>query len=187
MNGYYIDLDIFGPLSRRQEVVSAFIGYRGSNISYIRKLFNYNIYIKVYNSKKGLHYKSKGYKCDKIYIYSQQKNILLQAYKKIYSIIHDILNYKYVSPYQSIINIDKQAVGYIIGKNGSELKHIIKNSGIGTYIIYKHTLNAFVITAKNIQNLNLAKSLLKHKLTEYYQQKKIWYHKHKHKHKHNHE
>ena len=175
MSGYYQILDLYVDLnvdiSKRGEVISKVIGYKGCNINRIRRICGGYTYIRFYSSEYGLYGNCDGSECDKVYIYSNLEEGLKNGIKLLKEYIINVLNNNSIFKYKRLLKLEnKEIIGSVIGKNGRELKSIM-NEVPGTYIIYDNRAQSFIIYANTYPNI---KNILKIILHFYKQCEKIY-------------
>lgn len=165
-------ITINAPEGKQREVVSMLLGRFGSNIRRIIETVGNKTFIKLYNSKKGNSYMwGEPEECDKIFISSQTEQSLRRAAKMLKDDMNAVLYGTKSSKFESVVKVDKEAVGTIIGKRGYRLRQIMNTVGKGCFIIFKKELEGFLVTVESEEQLKTANDEILKQETQYFTKK----------------
>lgn len=165
-------ITINAPHEKRREVVSMLLGRFGSNIRRITETVGNKTFIKLYNSEKGDNYMwGDPQECDKIFISSQTEKSLRQAAKMLKDDMNAVLYGTKSSKFESLVKVQKEAVGTIIGKGGYRLRQIMNTVGKGCFIIFKKELEGFLVTVESEEQLKTANDEILKQEAQYFTKK----------------
>ena len=123
------------------------IGRGGSGISALTKQFP-GLFVKVYDSRRGVGVRARGADCDTVYISGRSQEDVTTAATVIVTNARAVVNGTPPSGPQIKVTCPSEAVASVIGKGGNGLRKIQNTSGDYCHIHYNRDDRLFEITAQ---------------------------------------
>lgn len=129
------------------KAAAGIIGRGGSGISALTKQFP-GLFVKVYDSRRGVGVRARGADCDTVYISGRNKEDVTSAATVIVTNARAVVNGTPPSGPQIKVTCPSDAVASVIGKGGNGLRKIQNTAGDYCHIHYNRDDELFEITAQ---------------------------------------
>ena len=143
--------------------IGSLIGRGGSNAKRLTKSVGHSAYIKAFNTQTPgstliEQVKASRGRADAFYIQASTREAVLQLRKMLLQDLAALEDPSKKSTRPStVVSVKPEAVGTIIGRRGSSLRHIQSIAGDNCYIVHRQEAGGFVVTADTLSAVKRAK------------------------------
>ena len=147
------------------KICGAIIGRGGSGIKQLTSKFP-GLFVKLYDSRRGVGVRAPAKECDTIHISARQGSDVQAVAKQIAATARGVVDGTLSRGPQLVVGCPEEAVGFVIGRGGSGLQRIGQLAGNDCHIHYSRENGTFQITATTQQACDRARIYIQRAISD---------------------